>query len=128
MHVLFGSGLLSGALLAALGIVTSLPLASALAFGTGAAQAVFMAVFLALSQTLTAEQMRGRVSSAQIVVTAGSMSLLSMGWGMLAGPWGPALTMLFPGLAFAAVVLCFLPYAGRFDVRAAAPAVGVPPA
>lgn len=128
VHVLFGSGLLSGALLAALGIATSLPVAGVLAFGTGAAQAVFMAVFLALSQTLTAEPMRGRVSSAQVVITAGSMSLLSMGWGMLAGPWGPALTMLVPGLAFAAVVVGFLPSAARFDVRGAEPAVGVPPA
>ncbi|MFZ0214442.1 MAG: MFS transporter [Candidatus Dormiibacterota bacterium] len=117
VHVLFVAGLGSGALLASLGLVHSLGLAVLCSAGVGASDAVFMAVVYVLSQTLTADDMRGRVASSQLVITAGSMSILSMGWGALEGPWGPGLTMLIPGVAFVVAVLGFLPCVGRFDVR-----------
>jgi MFS family permease len=117
LHLLFVSGFLSGALLACLGLVRTLGLAVLCSAGVGAFEAVFMAVVYMLSQTMTTDGMRGRVASSQLVITAGAMSVLSMGWGALEGPWGPGLTMLVPGLVFAAAVLGFLPFGPRFDVR-----------
>jgi MFS family permease len=114
VHVLIAAGVLSGAMLAALGMVTALPLAVAAAVGVGAADSVFMALAYTLAQRMTGEHMRARISSSQIVITAGSMSLLSMGWGALVAPWGPALVLVVPGVAFVAVVAGFLPVMGRF--------------
>ncbi|MGH7912913.1 MAG: hypothetical protein ACREOV_14440, partial [Candidatus Dormibacteraceae bacterium] len=102
-----------------LGAVQSLTAAVVVAAGVGASEATFMAVVYALTQTITDDHMRGRVASSQLVITAGSMSVLSMGWGALEGPWGPGLTLLVPGVAFVVAVLAFLPCATRFDVRRA---------
>lgn len=128
VHVLFVAGFLSGATLALLGVVPTLALAVPIAAGVGASEATFMAVVYMLSQTMAADHMRGRVSSSQLVITAGSMSVLSMGWGALEGPWGPGLTLVVPGLAFVLAVLAFIPCVTRFDVRgtpvAGAPAAG----
>lgn len=117
VHVLFVTGFLSGAMLALLGVVPTLTLAIPIAAGVGASEATFMAVVYMLSQTMAADHMRGRVSSSQLVITAGSMSILSMGWGALEGPWGPGLTLVVPGVAFVIAVLAFLPCGRGFDVR-----------
>ncbi|MBO0743384.1 MAG: MFS transporter [Candidatus Dormibacteraeota bacterium] len=128
VHVLFVTGFSSGATLALLGVVPSLGLAVPIAAAVGASESTFMAVVYMLSQTMAEDHMRGRVSSSQLVITAGSMSILSMGWGALEGPWGPGLTLVVPGVAFVLAVLGFLPCVTRFDVRgvmtAGAPAAG----
>lgn len=128
VHVLFVTGFGSGATLALLGVVPTLALAVPIAAAVGASESTFMAVVYMLSQTMAEDHMRGRVSSSQLVITAGSMSILSMGWGALEGPWGPGLTLVVPGVAFVVAVVAFLPCVTRFDVRgvvtAGAPAAG----
>lgn len=121
VYVLFGSGFLSGAALAALGLVPTLPAAIAAGVAVGAGDAVFMALAYTLAQRMTGEHMRARISSSQIVITAGSMSLLSMGWGALVDPWGPALALIVPGAAFVVVVAGFLRTFRIFDVGPARP-------
>jgi MFS family permease len=120
--VLFGSGFSSGAALAALGLVPTLPLAVAAAVLVGASDAVFMALAYTLAQRMTEDRMRARISSSQIVITAGSMSLLSMGWGAVVAPWGPGLALIVPGVAFVVVVAGFLRALRTFDVGVARPA------
>ena len=121
LHVLVTAGVGSGGMLAALGLATVMPLAVAASIGVGASDSVFMAVAYALTQRMTGEHMRARISSSQIVITAGSMSLLSMGWGALVEPWGPALVLIIPGVAFIAAVAAFLPSLARLSAAVEAP-------
>jgi hypothetical protein len=100
------SGLLSGLSLIGLAVASSTALAVLCAILAGGSQAAFMAVIYALTQTLAPIALRARVASILGALTAGSMSVIALGWGALAGMTGPAPALYLPGMLF--VLICLL--------------------
>lgn len=98
----------SGGTLAWLGASAGAVSALAAAVAAGAAQAVFMTGAYTLTQTLVADRMRGRVASFSGILTAGSMSLVSLVWGALADVTSPAVTMVATGTAFVVATIAYL--------------------
>lgn len=105
---LFLTGILSGVSLVALGFTTSYPLAIVSAVVAGGSQAVFMALIYALTQSVTADNMRGRVASTQLLLTAGSMGVASFIWGTAATTVGVGILLAGPGLIFVGIVILYM--------------------
>lgn len=102
------TGVLSGLTMVWLGLAAPLGAALAGAVAVGASQAVFMAVLYSVVQNLTAEPLRARVASFSNVLTAGTMSILSLAWGALALVIAPGLVMTATGLLFVLLVVVFV--------------------
>lgn len=122
------TGALSGLSLLWLGLAAPLGLALVGAVAVGASQAMFMAVLYSVVQSIAAEPIRGRVASFSNILTAGTMSLMSLGWGALALVLPPGWVMAATGLAFLPVLVGFvgwwLPLLRRrhgFDAEISAP-------
>ncbi len=105
---LFLAGVLSGLALVQLGFTYNFALALASAVVAGASQAVFMALIYALTQSVTADNMRGRVASTQLLLTAGSMGIASFIWGAATTRVGIGILLTGPGLLFVVIVLAYM--------------------
>lgn len=117
------SAVLSGLPLVALGLTHALWLATLAAGTAGAAQAVFMAFVYVGTQTVSTEELRGRVASVQLSLTTGAMGLASLGWAALVGPLSPGLVLVIPGAVFSAACVPFAARGRR--LRAGLAAAGV---
>lgn len=118
LPALFFTGIASGLALVELGITHSYPLAVASAVLAGASQSVFMALIYALTQSITDDNMRGRVASFQLLLTAGTMGIASFLWGALSAPVGVALLLTVPGLLFVLVTFVYLRFMGTLRIVA----------
>lgn len=102
------SGAASGVLLVALAAASSYRVALAFAFLASAAQAAFMSGSYSVIQTLTADHLRGRVSSVSNMLNAGSMGLLGLGWGAIADATSVPIVLGLLGASFVVVVGVYL--------------------
>ena len=106
-----GSGV-STALLGISPVAVAALLASAL---MGATQGMFMALANTLVQEVVPDTLRGRVSSAYLMVTGGVMSFANLGGGYLADRVGVEAILIVPSVAF--VVLLIVISGARPNLR-----------
>jgi MFS family permease len=97
----------SGLSLTTLAISSSGPVAMAMGFLTGATQAVFMSMALALIQSAVDNRYRGRATSVYQLITLTPMALIGWGMGGLADVVEPRPVMLVSGLAFVIAMSIF---------------------
>lgn len=104
-RLLLITGIGSGISTALLGIS---PVAVAALFASalmGATQGMFMALANTLVQEVVPDRLRGRVSSAYLMVTGGIMSFANLGGGYLADRVGAGTVLVVPALAFVVLLL-----------------------
>jgi MFS family permease len=123
-------GLLSGLGQVMLAFMPTMGAAIAAAVIMGGTQAAFMTLSQAVTQTLAADEFRGRVASINTFSLGGVMSLMGLFNGFLGGQFSPAAILLVQGLLYAAIVLLSIGFAtprsvylkGTPPMPAAAPA------
>lgn len=103
--VLATTGVLSGLTMAMLGLVST-PLAAFLVAALiGAAQGMYMTMGTTLVQEVVPDEIRGRVSSAYLMATGGTMSFGILGAGALTDAINIHFVLFVPPLLFVAFVL-----------------------
>jgi MFS family permease len=107
-NTLLAMGLLSGLGQVLLSLTTSLLLATLAAALMGGAQAAFMTMTQATTQSMAAEEFRGRVASINTFSLGGAMAIMNLANGSLASLVGARDILLVDGLAFTAIVLLSL--------------------
>jgi MFS family permease len=103
--VLATTGVLSGLSMAALAFVSTPLTAFLVAALIGAAQGMYMTMGTTLVQEVVPDQLRGRVSSAYLMATGGTMSFGILAAGALADAVSIHFVLLVPPLLFVAFVL-----------------------
>jgi MFS family permease len=123
------TGVGSGLAMVAMGMASTPAVAVLAAMLAGGAQATYMAISQTLVQQVVPDELRGRVLSIYVMLAAGHMALVSVGFGWLADSVGVRPLLVIPGLLWigvffvAALVLSELRHvlmSGDFRPRAAA--------
>ena len=114
------SGIASGLSIALLGVATSPSLVLPAAVLAGISQASYMALSATLVQGVVADRFRARVMSLYIMIAAGHMALLNLGFGQFAEVVEVRVLLVIPGLIWVALFLglvLVLPEARSVAVR-----------
>jgi hypothetical protein len=114
------SGIASGLSIALLGVATSPSLVLPAAVLAGMSQASYMALSATLVQGVVADRFRARVMSLYIMIAAGHMAILNLGFGQFAEVVEVQLLLVVPGLIWVALFLglvLVLPEARSVAVR-----------
>jgi hypothetical protein len=121
-------GVLSGIGQVMLALTTHLWLAVLAAAVMGGAQAAFMTMTQATTQSIATDEFRGRVASINTFSLGGAMAIMNLTNGSLAGQVGAHNILLVDGLVFAAVVLLGLFAVSGRRAYGRAPALEAQPA
>ena len=124
-NMLIAMGLLSGLGQVLLSLTATLWLATIAAALMGAAQASFMIMVQAMTQSLASDEYRGRVASINTFALGGSMALMNLLNGSLAVYFGAVPLLFGQGLVFVGIILVslFFVTGRRIYGRAATPAL-----
>jgi MFS family permease len=98
-------GVGSGLAMVVLGTATAPAMVIGGALLAGATQASYMTVSAALIQEIVADALRGRVMSLFIMIAAGHMAFMNLGFGRAADAVDIRLLLVGPGLLWAAIFL-----------------------
>ncbi len=101
------SAIASGLSIVLLGIATSRNLLLPAAVLAGISQASYMALSATLVQGVVADKFRGRVMSLYIMIAAGHMAILNLGFGQFAEIVDVRVLLVVPGLSWMALFLVF---------------------
>ena len=101
------TGIASGLSIVLLGVATSRNLVLPAAVLAGLSQAGYMALSATLVQGVVADKFRGRVMSFYIMIAAGHMALLNLGFGQIAEVVDVRVLLVVPGLAWVVLFLGF---------------------
>ena len=101
------TGIASGLSIVLLGVATSRNLVLPAAVLAGLSQAGYMALSATLVQGVVADKFRGRVMSFYIMIAAGHMALLNLGFGQIAEVVDVRVLLVVPGLAWVVLFLVF---------------------
>lgn len=99
------SSLGSGLAIASLGLAQSAAMVVAAAVFAGMAQGAWMALSAALLQRVVPDEYRGRVMALYVLVAAGFMAFVNLGFGRAADSIDLRLLLVVPGVAWIAVFL-----------------------
>jgi len=102
------SGIASGLSIVLLGVATNTNLLIPAAVLAGISQASYMALSATLVQDVVADKFRGRVMSLYIMIAAGHMAILNLGFGQLAEVVDVRVLLFVPGLSWVALFLGFV--------------------
>ncbi|MGE3961729.1 MAG: MFS transporter [Dehalococcoidia bacterium] len=113
-NALIITGVLSGLGQVLLGLTTSLAVGVAAAAIMGGAQAAFMTMGSAVTQSIAVNEFRGRVSSINSFSLGGTMAMMNLLNGSIAEEVGARPLLLIHGALFVVIVaMTLLPYTGR---------------
>ncbi|MDA0302350.1 MAG: MFS transporter, partial [Chloroflexi bacterium] len=113
-NALIITGLLSGLGQVLLALTTSLALGVLAAVIMGGAQAAFMTMGQAVTQSIATNEYRGRVASINSFSLGGMMAMMNLFNGSIADTFGSQPLLLIYGVVFALIILVtFLPLTGR---------------
>lgn len=104
-NTLLAMGVMSGVGQVLLALTSTLWLATLAAAVMGGAQAGFMTMTQATTQSIAADEFRGRVASINTFSLGGAMAIMNLTNGSLASQVGANNILLFDGLVFAGIVL-----------------------
>jgi MFS family permease len=107
-NALIAMGLLSGFGQVVLSLTTMLWVATIAAMVMGGAQAAFMTMGQAVTQSIASDEFRGRVASINAFSLGGIMATMNLFNGYLAGKIGADLLLFGEGLVFVAIMLISL--------------------
>ncbi|HWO73739.1 MAG TPA: MFS transporter [Dehalococcoidia bacterium] len=107
-NVMIAAGIMSGLGQVVLSFTSVLWLATFAAALMGAAQAGFMTMSQAVTQSIAADEFRGRVASLNTLGLGGIMATMNLLNGSLADHFGATALLFWEGLFFAAIVLLSL--------------------
>ena len=102
------SGIASGLSIVLLGVATDTSLLMPAAVLAGISQAGYMALSATLVQDVVADKFRGRVMSLYIMIAAGHMAILNLGFGQFAEVVDVRVLLVVPGLIWVALFLGFV--------------------
>jgi len=102
------TGIVSGLAIVLLGMATSRNLVLPAAVLAGLSQAGYMALSATLVQGVVADKFRGRVMSFYIMIAAGHMAILNLGFGQVAEVIDVRVLLVVPGLLWVALFLGFV--------------------
>ena len=102
------TGIVSGLAIVLLGMATSRNLVLPAAVLAGLSQAGYMALSATLVQGVVADKFRGRVMSFYILIAAGHMAILNLGFGQVAEVIDVRVLLVVPGLLWVALFLGFV--------------------
>jgi MFS family permease len=102
---LLAMGIMSGLGQALLSFTSVLWLATVAAALMGGAQAAFMTMTQATTQSIAADEFRGRIASINTFSLGGAMAIMNLLNGSLAGQIGPGTVLLGEGLVFAGIIV-----------------------
>ena len=109
------TGLASGMAMIVLGLAQT-PVVAVIGAGlAGASQATYMAISATLIQTIIPDHLRGRVMSLYLMLAAGHMAFMNLGFGFFADATGVRVLLVAPGVIWVAVFL--LATLTRTDLR-----------
>lgn len=103
-HALLVTGLFSGASMVLLAIAPNVAVAIAGAAAMGCSQAAFMAIGIAMIQSLAPDGMRGRITGLEQINIGGNMAVLNLVNGIAADAVGAPAVLITLGVGFVAVV------------------------
>lgn len=113
-NVMISMGVMSGLGQVLLSLTTSLPLAFGAAMIMGGAQAAFMTMGQAVTQSIAADEYRGRIASINTLSLGGIMATMNLTNGALGDLIGAQSLLFVEGLIFASIVLVsFFLFTGR---------------
>lgn len=101
------TGVVSGLAIVLLGMATSRNLVLPAAVLAGLSQAGYMALSATLVQGVVADKFRGRVMSFYIMIAAGHMAILNLGFGQIAEVVDVRVLLVIPGLLWVVLFLGF---------------------
>ncbi len=104
-NTLLVMGILSGLGQVGLSLTSTLWLAALAAALMGGAQAAFMTMTQATTQSMATDAFRGRVASINTFSLGGAMAIMNLSNGTLAGYFGADTLLLVEGMAFTLIVL-----------------------
>jgi predicted MFS family arabinose efflux permease len=107
-NALIAMGIVSGLGQVALSLTTSIVLATAAAAVMGGAQAAFMTMGQAVTQSIASDEFRGRVASINTFSLGGIMATMNLTNGALADEIGAQPLLFIEGLIFASVIVVSL--------------------
>jgi MFS family permease len=107
-NALIAMGILSGLGQVALSFTTSLVMATAAAAVMGGAQAAFMTMGQAVTQSIASDEFRGRVASINTFSLGGIMATMNLTNGALADEFGAQALLFVEGLIFASIIVVSL--------------------
>ncbi|MGI8549214.1 MAG: MFS transporter [Dehalococcoidia bacterium] len=99
------TGIGSGLATALLGIAPFAGVAFVAMAVMGATQSMFMALINTLLQEVVPDQLRGRVSSAYLMVSGGAMAIANLGFGFFSDQVGVRVILIVPSLLFVGLLL-----------------------
>jgi MFS family permease len=102
------TGVVSGLAIVLLGMATSRNLVLPAAVLAGLSQAGYMALSATLVQGVVADKFRGRVMSFYIMIAAGHMAILNLGFGQFAEVVDVRVLLVVPGLLWVVLFLGFV--------------------
>ena len=109
------TGLASGMAMIVLGLAQT-PVVAVIGAGlAGASQATYMAISATLIQAIIPDHLRGRVMSLYLMIAAGHMAFMNLGFGFFADGTGVRVLLVGPGVIW--VVLFLLATLTRTDLR-----------
>ena len=99
------TGLASGMAMIVLGLAQA-PVVAVIGAGlAGASQATYMAISATLIQTIIPDHLRGRVMSLYLMLAAGHMAFMNLGFGFFADATGVRVLLVGPGVIWVVVFL-----------------------
>ncbi len=99
------AGVASGMAMIVLGTAQT-PIVAVIGAGlAGASQATYMAISATLVQTIVSDHLRGRVMSLYLMLAAGHMAFMNLGFGFFADVTGVRLLLVGPGGIWVAIFL-----------------------
>jgi MFS family permease len=127
-NTLIAMGLLSGLGQVLLSLTGTIWLALAAAALMGGAQAAFMTMAQALTQSIAADEFRGRVASINSFSLGGMMAIVNLTNGSLDAYLGASRLLFWEGITFALIVLLSLLAVSGRRVYGRGPALEAQPA
>lgn len=106
--ILLFTGIMSGLSLLALASSPAMTTGVFAAAAMGAAQAAFMALVNSMIQMMAPDSMRGRISGLNQINIGGTMAVLNLGNGFIAGAIGSIIVLTVLGVGFMAIMLLSL--------------------